>query len=477
MLTRDEFQNLYDQGPDALWQVFAALHEQIAAVALRQKELEVRLGKDSHNSSKPPSSDGLGKKPAPRSLRAKTGRKQGGQKGHPGTTLAFSETPDHTVPHIPTCCQGCGASLEGAEVIGEQRRQVVDLPPLRLEVTEHVAQTRRCECGLTTTADFPEGVSEPISYGPRLKGHGVYLRDYQLLPFARCTQMLFDLFGATFCKATLARSLTECYTRLEPVTETIKKALIASPVLNCDETGMRVEGKLHWVHSVSTTTLTYYTCHANRGKKGSDAAGVLSAYQGTAVHDAWRSYGQYSCHHSLCNAHHLRELIPFAEDGAVWAKDMITLLVEIKTAVERAQSQERELLPPLLEARFEARYQTLLEQGYQANPPPKAPAKGKRGRPKQTPARNLLLRLDTNRKQVLAFMYDFAIPFDNNLAERDLRMIKLRQKISGGFRTLTGAQVFCRVRGYISTLRKQGKNILAALESLFRGSPEPIALG
>lgn len=170
-------------------------------------------------------------------------------------------------------------------------------------------------------------------------------------------------------------------------------------------------------------------------------------------------------------------MIPFAEEGAVWAKDMITLLVEIKAAVEHAKSLEQSRLSPLLEARFEGRYQKLLKQGYAANPPPKEPPRDKRGRPKQTPERNLLLRLDTNRKQVLAFMYDFAIPFDNNLAERDLRMIKLRQKISGGFRTLEGAKAFCRVRGYVSTLRKQGKHILTALESVFRGSPEAVAPG
>lgn len=470
MLTRDAFQTIYDQGSDAVFTLFTALEQRVA-------ELEARLNKDSHNSSKPPSSDGLGKKPAPRSLRSKTGRKQGGQKGHPGTTLNFADTPDHHIAHIPTCCQGCGASLECAEVIGEQRRQVVDLPPLGLVVTEHVAQTRRCDCGVTTAAVFPEEAAEPIQYGSRLKALGVYLRDYQLLPFARCTKLLADLFGATLCKATLANALSECFTRLEPVSETIQKALIASPVLHCDETGMRVEGKLHWVHSASTKTLTYYTCHPSRGKKGSDAAGVLSSFTGTAVHDAWCSYGQYGCQHSLCNAHHLRELIPFAEAGAVWAKEMITLLVEIKTAVERAQSQAREHLSPLLEARFERRYQKLLKKGYKANPPPKEPPHDKRGRKKQTPARNLLLRLDTNRKQVLAFLYDFAIPFDNNLAERDLRMIKLRQKISGGFRTLTGAEAFCRVRGYLSTLRKQDKNILTALESVFRGAPEPVATG
>lgn len=505
MLTRDQFHNLYEQGAEALFahfqqqadqlqkakdelaaaqEMLLLLHEkgqevqqQITALKNQIHELEVRINKDSHNSSKPPSSDGLKKKPAPKSLRPKTGRKQGGQKGHPGNTLTFSDTPDHRVPHIPTCCSGCGASLENAEVVGLQKHQVLDLPPLHVEVTEHVQESRRCACGVTTTAAFPEEASEPIQYGPRLKALCVYLRDYQLLPFARCTQLLTDMFGATLCKATLASVLSECSTRLVPVCETIQTALIGSEVVDFDETGMRVEGKLHWVHSASTPTLTYYTCHPSRGKNGSDAAGILSSFTGTAVHDAWCSYGQYSCKHALCNAHHLRELIPFAEEGAVWAKDMITLLVEIKAAVERAQSQEQSRLSPLLEARFEGRYQKLIKQGYAANPPPQDPPRDKRGRPKQTPERNLLLRLDTNRKQVLAFMYDFAIPFDNNLAERDLRMIKLRQKISGGFRTLEGAKAFCRVRGYVSTLRKQGKHILTALESVFRGTPEPVAPG
>jgi transposase len=470
MLTRDAFQSLYDQGPDAVFTLFTALEQRVA-------ELEARLNKDSHNSSKPPSSDGLGKKPTPHSLRQKTGRKQGGQKGHPGHTLTLSDTPDHRVAHIPPCCQGCGASLETAEVVAEQRRQVVDLPALRLEVTEHIAQSRRCGCGMTTPAAFPQEACEPIQYGARLLGLAVYLRDYQLLPFARCTQVLADVFGATFCKATLSSALSACATRLTPVTDTIQKALIASEVLHCDETGMRVAGKLHWVHSAGTPTLTYYTCHPNRGKKGSDAAGVLPSFTGTAVHDAWCSYGQYACQHALCNAHHLRELLAFSEEGATWAKNLIGLLLEIKTAVERAKEQGRSRLSALREAHIEGSYQRLLKQGYAANPPPKEPPRDKRGRPKHTPARNLLLRLDTHRKQVLAFLYDFAVPFDNNLAERDLRMIKLRQKISGGFRTLTGAEAFCRLRSYLSTLRKQGKNLLRALESVFRGCPEPVVQG
>ena len=470
MLTREAFQLLYEQGPDAVYTLLTALEQRVI-------ELEARLNKDSHNSNKPPSSDGLAKPPAPTSLRKSSGRSPGGQKGHPGKTLTFCETPDHTRPHAPLCCFGCGASLETAEIVAGERRQVVDLPPLRLEVTEHIAQTRRCRCGTLTSAPFPPEASEPIQYGTRLKALGVYLRDYQHLPYARCAQLMEDLLGATLSTATLTAFQTASATLLQPITNTIREALIASEVVDFDETGMRVAGKLHWVHSAGTETLTHYTCHPKRGKMGSDAAGILPYFRGRAIHDAWSSYGQYPCEHGLCNAHHLRELTPFAEEGQGWAKEMKALLLTMKTAVKQAREQGQPRLNPLLQTRLEGRYQKLLQQGYKIHPPPKNPPRDKRGRPKQTPARNLLSRLDKNRKQVLAFLYDFAVPFDNNLAERDLRMIKVRQKISGGFRTLPGAEAFCAVRGYISTLRKQGKNVLAQLVMVFQGCPEPVGGG
>jgi len=505
MLTRDQFQQLYEQGADALFALFQKqqeqlqkakdelvtsqemlllLYEQIQDVqqqiqALKQRiqELEARLDKDSHNSHKPPSSDGLAKKPAPKSLRPQTGRKPGGQKGHPGSTLTFSEAPDHQVAHVPTRCQGCGGSLETAVVTDTRKRQVVDLPPLHLEVTEHVVQSRRCWCGTITTAEFPTEVAQPVQYGPRLLALGVYLRDYQQVPYARCTQLLADLFGAGLCKRTLQSALQTCATRLEPVAQHIQQALKTASVLHCDETGMRVAGKLHWVHSASTHALTYYTCHPSRGKKGTDAAGILPEFVGTAMHDAWCAYGQYGCSHALCNAHHLRELIALEEQGVLFAAPMITLLLGIKAEVDRAKHQGKDRLSALWQAHFEGRYQRLIRQGYEQNPPPEDPPRDKRGRPKQSGARNLLGRLDVHRRQVLAFMYDFAVPFDNNLAERDLRMIKLRQKISGGFRTLSGAAGFCRLRSYLSSLRKQGKNLLQALESVFRGCPEPVTAG
>jgi transposase len=504
MLTRSQFQHLYEQGPDALfaaWQQHSAQRQRLqedlhtaqqlnltllenyqAQEALlkeltaRVQALEARLNKDSHNSSKPPSSDGFNK-PPPKSLRPSTGRKPGGQPGHPGRTLTFSETPDQTVPHIPTCCRGCGASLETAPIVGEERRQVLDLPPLALVLTEHVAQTRRCCCAQTTTAAFPAQAEERVQYGPRIKALTVYLQDYQFLPFDRCRQFAWDVFGASVSTGTLSAFRTEGAALLEPSTRAIRAALIAAEVAHFDETGARVAGQLHWIHSAGTETLTAYTCHPNRGKRGSDAAGILPFFTGRAVHDAWCSYGQYACLHALCNAHHLRELTALAEAGQVWAQTMLQLLLAIKAGVARAKERRQSCLHPLLQARFEGRYRQLLKQGYRANPAPATPPKDKRGRPKQTPARNLLCRLERQRLEVLAFMYDFAVPFDNNLAERDVRMVKVRQKISGGFRTLEGAQVFCDLRGYLSTLRKQGKNILAALDSVFRGCPEPVTEG
>jgi transposase len=505
MLSRSEFQRLYEQGPDALFAYLeeqdgsraglrAALHasqemnltllesyedQQRAFNDLRARiqELESRLNKDSHNSNHPPSSDGLKKKPAPKSLRPVTGRKPGGQKGHLGNTLTLSATPDQTVKHAPVCCRGCGASLEEAQIVAEQRRQVHDLPAQRLIVTEHVAQSRRCSCGVTTTAIFPEEAKQPVGYGPRIKALSVYLQDYQFLPFDRCRQLLCDLFGASLSTGTLSAFRIEAADRLKGTTQAIRDAIIASNVAHFDETGARVGGKLHWIHSAGTEKLTSYTCHANRGKRGSDAGGVLPSFTGRAVHDAWSSYGQYDCKHALCNAHHLRELTGLCEQGEVWAKPMLELLIDIKAAVERAKQQGRSELNVLLIAEFEGRYQKLLAQGYAANPMDQHPLPDKRGRPKQTPARNLLCRLDRHRPQVLAYMYDFAVPFDNNLAERDVRMVKVRQKVSGGFRTLPGAQVFCDLRGYLSTLRKQGKKLFASLEAVFQGRPEPVTTG
>jgi transposase len=318
-MTRDEFLALAQQSPEAAWSAFDLLQQQLATLAAEFAALKARLDKDSHNSNKPPSSDALAKKPAPTSLRSKTSRKPAGPRGHRGCTLLPTSTPDTIVSHVAPTCAHCGTSLADALVVGEQRRQVFDLPPLRLFVTEHRGQTRRCRCGACTWATFPPQASEPIQYGPRVKALGGYLRDYQLLPFARIAQLFADLFEAPLSTGMLVEALKQGARTLKPVHEATQQVLHNAPLAHFDETGMRVGARLHWLHSASTKTLTHYFCHARGGKEGSDAAGVLPYFLGRAVHEGWSSYARYACSHSLCNAHHLRELTPFAEAGEEWA--------------------------------------------------------------------------------------------------------------------------------------------------------------
>ena len=476
MLTRDEFQSLYEQGSEAVWSAFAGLQNSVTAqqaqiqMLLEQiQELKNRLDKDSHNSNKPPSSDGLGKKPV--SLRTKSGRKPGGQPGHRGRTLEFSQHPDHTQIHSPTCCSGCGTSLEDVAALDSERRQVVDIPPLALEVTEHRSEHKVCPgCGCLNRGVFPVAAAASLQYGPRVKALGLYLLDYQLLPYKRIADFFADLLDASLSPGTLFEAQQSASVRLQPVVAAIRKALQKAAVAHFDETGFRVQGVLHWLHSASTASLTAYAWHKKRGKIGMDAAGVLPHFRGRAVHDGYKSYQQYDCSHALCNAHHLRELTALYEQtGALWAKEMRHLLVEIKNAVEAAKQQGKIRLCVLEEAHFEGRYRQLLKQGFAANPAP-VPLPGKRGRPKQSAARNLLERLQ-NEEQVLVFLHDFTVPFDNNQAERDIRMMTLPQKISGCFRSTAGADAFCRIRSYICTLQKQGQQILSALEHVFRGAP------
>jgi transposase len=482
MLTREQFQQIYEQGPDAVFAVVEALQtmvlaqqQQIELLTARVKELEDRLGKNSKNSSKPPSTDGLRK---PVSLRPKTGRKPGAQKRHRGCTLTLTDTPDHTVFHDPTLCSCCGKPLEQVEATETlQRRQVTDLPPITLETTEHRVRVKTCpDCGHNNTGTFPETVENTVQYGPRISALSVYLNTYQLLPYARIVQMYQDLFGASISPGTLETAQQKASLQLTPVIDFITEQLKQAELIHCDESGMRIGAKLHWLHTVGTCLFTLYGWHRNRGKAGMDALGVLPEYTGRAVHDAWMPYFLYSCLHALCLAHILRELTAIRDqDQQEWAGQLLCLLVDIKQAREKAQEQGKTRLSALQEAHFEGRYRKLLDEGDKANPPPEVIPK-KRGRPKQSAARNLLDRLQEHKSEVLAFMYDFSVPFDNNLAERDIRMIKVKLKVSGGFRSETGASAFCRIRSYLSTLRKQGRPILSALESLFRGAPVyPIA--
>jgi transposase len=478
MLTREEFQVLYDQGPDAVYALCVAMHatieaqqQQIEALSARVKELEDRLGKDSHNSSKPPSSDGLAKKPAPKSLRGKSGRRPGGQPGHRGYTLELSEHPDRTILHAPTSCRHCGASLLAAPLQDTERRQVFDLPPTALVVTEHRLQTCCCSaCGQKSSGEFPAEVTHRVQYGPRVKALTTYLMHFQLLPFDRVCTLMRDLFGSSLSEGTLLLNTQEAFHALENVEAEIYRAIANARLAHFDETGVRIAGKLYWLHVSSTQDLTFYATDPRRGNGALEAIGLLPQFHGRAIHDAWSAYHGYDCLHGLCNAHHLRELIQLEErHQQTWAQQMRLLLLEMKKSVDCARQRNHLRLHPRLVYEYVGRYKAIIAQGYAANPPMERT--GKSGRPKEGPVRCLLNRLQRSSTSVLAFMYDFSVPFDNNQAERDIRMMKVKQKISGCFRTPLGADAFCRIRGYISTLRKQGYDIMVALQSVFNGNP------
>jgi transposase len=478
MPSRDEILSIYQAGPEALvaWveQLSAersALEQQVQVLTARLTELENRLNKDSHNSHQPPASDGPAKRPHPRSLRKHSGKKRGGQSGHPGVTRCLVADPDLIVEHVPSVCPECGTSLAGAAEIGRERRQVIEIPKPQPEVTEHQAVRRACPaCQTVIAGAFPAGVSQPVQYGPRTKAAAVYLQTYQLLPYARTVETLGDLFGVYPSQGTLASAQVVAYTQLEPVEQAIMAAVRQADVVHVDETGQRVAGHTEWVHVASTALLTFYAHHAKRGREAIEAIGLLIGFAGRRVHDAWAPYLSLAGRYALCNAHLLRELIGLQEDTRqAWISKMIRLLVNMKAAVDTAQAAGQSELSAKQCAGFEAAYTRFLNEGLRANPPPKIT--GKRGRPKKTPARNLLDRLATHRGAVLAFLHDFRVPFDNNQAERDLRMFKVKGKVSGCFRSAEGADQFCRIRGYISTLRKQGYSVLEGLTSLFAGQP------
>lgn len=444
-----------------------ALNEQVHFLQAEVKELKARLQQNSKNSNKPPSSDEFFK---PKSRRKKSGKKTGGQKGHPGHTLKMSDNPDRIIVHRERTCSGCGCSLANQVAEGKERRQVFDLPPPKIEVTEHVGETLCCPgCGQLNKAQFPPAVTQPVQYGPGLLAQLVYFNQYQLIPYNRVAEFVYDIYGLNLSEATIYNAIKTVYDSLEPVENIIIEQLLDSDVLNVDETGMRVENKRQWLHVASTDTLTYYKWHPKRGSKATDAIGILPNYEGIITHDYWKSYYNYSCAHSLCNVHNIRELTGIFElTGEKWAQDMIELLLEIKERVDELKQVPRALSSAEKDL-FLKRYDDIVAAGYLANPPPEAVKK--RGRPKQGKVRNMLNRLSLHRHEVLAFMEDYRVDFDNNLAERDLRMMKLKQKISGVFRSAKGADMFCRIRSYISTSRKNSVPAFSAITDALHGRP------
>lgn len=442
----------------------AELEAALARMAEENADLRRQLAKNSSNSSKPPSSDGL-KKPAPRSLRGKSGKKSGGQVGHRGDTLRQTSTPDFVERHEAPHCSACQGALTAAMVKGIEKRQVFDLPAPRLEVTEHQAAVYCCDhCRAMTTAGFPDGVAAHVQYGPRMRAAAVYCNVQQLIPEDRVCQLLRDLFGATsLCAASVTNWTRGAANKMGLVVEHILARLTEGGVRHLDETGLRVAGKLHWLHAICDSAFTHYRIDAKRGAVPTFLTG------GTIVHDHWKSYYAHMNGvdaHALCGAHHLRELKAIEEiEKEPWATAMSALLNRANQLRGTAQDQgETELLEPVRQDIITG-YMAILAEGlaFHERQPPLVKSPGARGPKARRPGHNLLLRLRDYRDDVLRFIADFAVPFTNNQAEQDLRMMKLRMKISGTFRTLEGAQVFADIRSVISTARKHGLNILETL--------------
>lgn len=445
-------------------ELIRALFAQVAALTAKVSELEGRLALNSHNSSKPPSTDGLNK-PRPKSLRQAGQKPAGGQKGHPGHTLKQVEHPDHIETHAPPRhCTVCSGLLTDAVVV--ETRQVFDIPPLSFEVTEHRLLEAYCTCGKVHRGEFPAAVSAPVHYGPRIKAAVVHLTHHHMMPVARTGALTGDLFGLPITDATVLSIHEEARALLAPTVDAIGAALKTAVVAHADETGMRAAGALYWLHVMATTTLTWLGCHTNRGKKAFEAFGILTGFVGTLVHDGWKPYRDLACVHALCNAHHVRELTyVFEEMGQAWARHMKDLLVEACHEVRAcggALTEDRI-------AHYRSTYTRILATGEAGNP--RAPPSGKRGRTRQSKALNLLDRLRTHADDVWRFMTDHDVPFSNNIAEQAVRMPKVKQKISGGFRTVSGLDTFCTIRSYLATLHKQNANLFIALTLTFQATP------
>jgi transposase len=436
------------------------LLDENAALKARVAELEARLKADSHNSHQPPAADGLRKRPA---LPRPVGRKRGGQPGHQGKTLAMVTHPDITVACSPDRCP-CGASFRDVPGLVIERRQVFELPAPKLAITEY--QRLRCQCpvcGRMHDGQFPADVPAPTQYGTGVSALVTLLNVAYAIPFKKIQGLFTDLYGAAINERTLITANATCYEALASSYDTIKTQILASPVCHFDETGLRVEGRLHWQHTASTADATYLFVHSHRGQRAlSSDSSPLPAYTGWAVHDCWASYFLFpSCHHALCGAHLLRELTALTEEGSRWATQMHTFLL---TLYQVTNNGTRAVTDP---HRWSAIYDRVCHRAQQEEPPPSR--LHQKGKPKRTKGRNLLDRLIAYKAAVLAFAFHVDVPFTNNQAERDLRPIKVKQKIAGCFRTLVGAQQYARIASFVSTARKQHRHVFKELCRVFQG--------
>lgn len=448
---------------------YQALLDKISELIERVKELEGQKNKDSHNSHIPPSK-GIVK--VVKNLREKTGRKQGGQKGHKGTTLEMVSVPDEIKIYQVSICGHCGKNIEDIKVDNYEKRQEFDLPKIAMKVTEHRVELKTCTCGHLNKQEFPETIKGPVQYGVGIQAMCANLGNFQFMSYDRISEFMKDLTGYKINESTIYKQNQILYDRLELFENKTKEQIKESKISHHDESGIYSQGDRIWLHSSSTENVTHYGVDLERGKAATDRIGILPNKTGKIIHDNWAMYFMYTnCDHGLCNVHHLRELTWFEEEeNAFWASQMKRLLLDAKKQVELSQEQGKVNLDTLKIEAIEKQYNEIIETGIKSIPIQKAAVK-KRGKKKKPKQLNFLERFVKHKASVLGFIYDFDVPFDNNLAERDIRMVKVKQKVSGTFRSLDGAKYFARIRSYISTVRKNKRNVFDEIRLAFLGSP------
>jgi len=462
-MTEQEARDIYHQGEEAVVSKFMEFDARLT-------KLEEKLAMNSTNSSKPPSTDNKLTK-SKESSSFKSNNKRGAQVGHKGKNLKISETPDIVNKLIPHNCKHCNHSLDTAESIRVEKRQVYDLPNIEINITEYQSHTKICQkCKTVNKPSFPSSVNATTQYGDNIKSFASYCNTYQMMPYERICELIEDLISHKISAGAIYNFLNEHHNNLESFQKDIKEQLLKEDVIHSDETGINIKAKLHWIHVASSNTLTCYMLHQKRGKAAMDEMGILPKYQGIVVHDHWSPYSRYNCNHSFCNAHLLRELNGITQKNSVqWSKDMSSLLTNMNIAVHKAKSSDKSYLTSAQIAKFTNNYEKILSGAKNYYPPPDKKSEKVRGRAKQEKGKNLLDRLSKYQNETLRFLSDFRVPFTNNLAERDLRMIKVKEKISGTFASVNGGEMFCRIRSYISTLKKNNIPVLRGLRDALGG--------
>ena len=450
-----------------------------AVLEQRISDLDRSSKLNSHNSSKPPSSDGLSKetiekkkekkekKKRTKSRRKKSDRKSGGQAGHKGTTLNQVENPDQIVDHTPDQCQECSATLSKSDIVGSSSRQVFDIPkPPPLFVTEHRAHTCQCKgCGAKVRAAFPDGVNAPVQYGNEIASLVAYLQTTQCLPDHRTAMLLSEWWDIKFSSGTVAKltarkaqEFRETHTHLY---DKLSSEQVA--VKHLDETGIRVAGRLEWLHILCSRLLSHLRLGERRGDIPRDLVG-------TVMHDCLPVYFTLeNVRHGVCNQHLLRELTAAHEiDGESWAAEMESILYDGRDLAEAARSAGQDAVDPVAIAEIVRRYEACWRKAikyHEGLPPLPRLSNSNKGPKKRRTAHNLALRFQKYKDMVLLFLHDLSVPFTNNEAEQGLRMPKVREKISGCFRTKKGIENYCILRSATETGRKQGRGTLDTLRA------------